>query len=131
MQLQLPGTRLVFNFAMVLGALFLPFFAGAAVETVPGVGVLATIILAGVFCFLATIGLGVRFGTWRALFLAVVPFGLLSTLYLVARVLGPVEEPFEFAGAIITLIVTLIWLVGIAVGVLMRKAVFRPSLLFQ
>ena len=126
MQLQQPGTRLK-AFGMVLGALFVPFFVGATVETVLGVGFVPTSILAGVLWFLATIGLGVRFGTWRALFLAVIPLALLTTNYLVVS--G--EAPVEYWGAIVTLAVTLIWLVGIAVGVLMRKVVFRPSELFQ
>ncbi len=136
MQLQQLITRLISAlgmmspFGMVLGALFVPFFVAVAVETALGVGFVPTSILAGVLWLLATIGLGLRFGTWRALFLALVPGGLSTALFLLlqfSRVLGKVEGPLAFAWAIIALI----WLVGIAVGVLMRKAVYRRSQSFS
>ena len=93
MQLQHLLTRLISAvgmmspFGMVLGALFVPFFVAAAVETVLGVGFVPTSILAGVLWFLATIGLGFRFGTWRALFLAVFagPFGYLGNAFVSNR----------------------------------------------
>ena len=128
MKIQIQGTRPITAVGMVLVALFVPFFVGVAVETVTGVG-LVLIILMGVLWFLATIGLGLRFGTWRALFLALVPGGLSTALFLLlqfSRVLGKVEGPLALAWATIALI----WLAGIAVGVLMRKVVFRPSQLF-
>ena len=130
MKLQLQGTRLK-AFGMVLGALFVPFFVAAAVETVLGVGFVPASILAGVLWLLATIGLGLHFGTWRALFLAVVP-GLASLLWTIILLvsLGPVEYIEARYALAIEGIVALIWLVGIAVGVLLRKVVFRPSRLF-
>ena len=57
---------------MVLGALVVPFAVGVTVERVPGVGLVPFYLGFGLW-FLATIGLGVRFGTWWALFLAVIP----------------------------------------------------------
>ena len=134
MQLQQQVTRIISAVGtlspvgMVLGAWVVPIVVAAAAERV-GVGAVATIILMGVLLFLATIGLGLRFGTWRALSLALIPGGLFTATYLLlefSRVLGTVEGPVLFGMAI----VTLIWLVGITVGVLMRKVVFRPSQLF-
>ena len=111
---------------IVLGALFLPIVVAVAADWV-GVGAVATIILMGVLWFLATIGLGLRFDTWRALFLSVVPgswAALILAVSLITRTgLG---EGFEL-GVIIFAIASLIWLAGIACGVLMRKAVFRRS----
>ncbi len=117
---------------MVLGAMFVPYFVGVAVETIAGVGIVPNIILVGVLWFLATIGLGVRFGTWGALFLAVIP-GLVSlvwTIFLVVSA-GPVEYISVSFWLLIEATVTLTWLVGIAVGVLIRKVIFRPSQLIE
>ncbi len=114
---------------IVFGALLVPFFVGAAVETVLGVGFVPVVILAGVLWFLATIGLGVRFGTWRALFLALVPGGIWTIILLVVSVTAAAFPPGEGIEVAVVMvgIVTLIWLVGIAVGVLMRKVMFRRS----
>ncbi len=134
MKLQLQGTRLISAlgmmspFGMVLVAWVLPIVVAAVAQGV-GIGAIATIILIGVVMFLATIGVGLRFGTWRALYLALIPGGLFTATYLLlrsGRVSGIVEDPVAWGMAI----VTLLWLVGIAVGVLMRKAVFRRSQLF-
>ena len=127
MKIQIQGTRPITAVGMVLVALFVPFFVGVAVETVTGVG-LVLIILMGVLWFLATIGLGVRFGTWRALFLAVVP-GLVSlfwTIFLVVST-GGVEYIEVRYVLLIEAIVALIWLAGIAVGVFMRNVFRRPQ----
>ncbi len=120
-------------FGMVLGALLVPFFVGGAVDTVTGVGIVPAGILAGALWFMATIGLGVRFGTWRTLFLALVPGGVWTALLLVASVIEAAFPPGEgIEGAVVMVaIATLIWLVGLAVGVLMRKVIFRPSQLAE
>ncbi len=114
---------------MVLAAWVLPIVVAAVAQGV-GIGAIATIILIGVVMFLATIGVGLRFGTWRVLYLALIPGGLFTATYLLlrsGRVSGIVEDPVAWGMAI----VTLLWLVGIAVGVLMRKVVFRPSQSFS
>ena len=112
-------TRLISNFAKVLLALFVPFYAGSAVETYLGAGFVTTSILAGVLWFLASIVLGLRIGSWWALLLAVFagPFGYLGTTVILRSVgeLGDaIGQIWAMAG--------LIWLVGIPFGVLMRKA---------
>ncbi len=131
MQLQQLITRLisavgmVSPVGMVLGAWVLPIVVAAVARRI-GVGGIATIILLSVLLFLATIGVGLRFGTWRALYLALIPGGLYTAAYLLSRFSresGIVEDPVAWGMAI----VTLLWLVGIAVGVLMRKVVFQPS----
>ena len=117
---------------IVFGALLVPFFVGTAAETVLGVGFVSVVILAGVLWILATIGLGVRFGTWRALFLALLPGGIWTIILLVVSVTAAAFPPGEGIEVAVVMvgIVTLIWLVGIAVGVLMRKVMFRRSQLF-
>ena len=131
MKLQQLATWRISPFGMVLGALFVPFFVAAAVETVLGVGFVPSSILAGVLWLLATIGLGLHFGTWRALFLAVVP-GVVSLLWTIILLvsLGPVDYIEARYALAIEGIVALIWLVGIAVGVFTRQVVLRPSRLF-
>ena len=128
MKLQQEGTRLKV-FGLVLGALLVPFFVGAAAQTALGVGFVPAGILAGVLWFLATIGLGLRFGTWQALFLALVPGGVWTAILLVASVIEAAFPPGEgIEGSVVMVaIASLIWLVGLAVGVLMRKVVLRPS----
>ena len=112
---------------MVFGALLVPYVLVVVIELVLGVGFLATIILMGVLWFLVSIGLGLRFDTWRALFLSVVPgswAALILAVSLITRTgLG---EGFEL-GVIFLAIASLIWLAGLACGVLMRKLVFRRS----
>ena len=136
MQLQHLLTRLISAvglmspFGMVLGALFVPIFVAVAADKV-GVGVVATFMLLSVLIFLATIGIGLRFGTWRALFLSLVP-GSWAALMLAVSVVARtgLGEGFELA-VLFFAIASLIWLAGIAVGVQMRKVVFRRSQLFQ
>ena len=99
--------------------MFVPFYAGSAVETYLGAGFVTTSILAGVLWFLASIVLGLRIGSWWALLLAVFagPFGYLGTTVILRNVgeLGDaIGQIWAMAG--------LIWLVGIPFGVLMRKA---------
>ena len=108
-------------FGVVLGALFMPFVVGLGVEMVAEVGDATIIILLTVLWLLATIGLGVRFGTWRALYFAVLPAVVLLPIFLV----GSGGKDAVVGAAIIAL--TLIWLVGIAIGVYLQKAVSRRS----
>ena len=68
---------------MVLGVLLLPYFVVAVIETVLGVGFLATVTLAGVLWFVATMGLGLRFCTWRALYFAALPGGLWAAISII------------------------------------------------
>ena len=129
MKLQLQGSRLIVNIAMVLGALYLPFVSWAATERIAGVGIVSFYLPFGLW-FLATIGLGLRFGTWWALLLGVFagPFGLLSA----GIITGNAGDMFELreGGVEIWTMVSLTWLVGLAVGVLIRKAIFWRSQLF-
>lgn len=129
MRLQLQGTRLLFNFAMVLGALYVPIVIGFAVQSKAGVGAVPLYWAFGLW-FLATIGLGLRFGTWWALLLGVFagPFGFLSAGIFTGNA-GNVFELREGEVEIWTM-VSLTWLVGLAVGVLIRKAIFWRSQLF-
>ena len=129
MKLQLQGSRLIVNIAMVLGALYLPFVSWAATERIAGVGIVSFYLPFGLW-FLATIGLGVRFGSWWALLLAAVPgpSGLLGAAIFVVGNVG--DAVVAEGGVEYWARVSLTWLVGIAVGVLMRKVVFRRSQLF-
>ena len=132
MQLQHLLTRLISAVGMVspvglvVGAFVLPIVVGAMADKV-GVGVVATFMLLSVLIFLATIGLGLPFGTWRALFLSLVP-GSWAALMLAVSVVARtgLGEGFELA-VLLFAIASLIWLAGIAVGVQMRKVVFRRS----
>ena len=121
MKLQQLLPRLISNFAKVLLALFVPFYAGSAVETYLGAGFVTTSILAGVLWFLASIVLGLRIGSWWALLLAVIAVPLVSigTALIIGKP-GEVFEIPEFTGKIWAMI-SLTWLVGLAVGVIMRK----------
>ena len=109
---------------IVFAALVVPIVVSVAADRV-GVGIVATIILVGVLWFLATIGLGLRFGTWRALFFSAIP-GSWAALILAVSVFtrSGLGEGFEL-GVIFLAIASLVWLAGIACGVLMRKIVLR------
>ena len=108
-------------FGVVLGALFMPFVVGLGVEMVAEVENVTITILLTVLWLLATIGLGVRVGTWRALYFAVLPAGVLLPLFLVG---SGGKDAFGWA---VMIALTLIWLVGITIGVYLQKVVSRRS----
>ena len=116
MKLQLQGTRLKSNIAMVLGALYVPIVVVFAVQSKAGDGIV-TFYTPFVLWFLASIGLGARFGSWWALLLAVIAGPLVTSG--AALIVGKPGEVFELSEA--TIMISLTWLVGLAVGVLMRK----------
>ncbi len=120
MKLQLQGTRVISNIAMVLGAVYLPLAVMLVVVRVAGEGIVL-FYTPFVLWFLASIGLGARFGSWWALLLAVIAVPLVSigTALIVGKP-GEVFEIPEFTGEIWAMI-SLTWLVGLAVGVIMRK----------
>ena len=110
----------------VFVALLLPYFVIAVIAVVLGLGFFTAATLSGVLWFLASIGLGLRFGTWRALYLAALPGGLWAATFIVVVYYQLGESSVELVGIGI-LFITLIWLAGIACGVLMRKLVFQRS----
>ena len=113
----------------VFAALLLPYFVMAVIAGVLGLGVFTAATLSGVLWFPTSIGLGLRFGTWRGLYLAALPGGLWAAIFIVAVYYQLGESSVELV-AIGILFLTSIWLAGIAVGVHMRKFVFRRAYCF-
>jgi hypothetical protein len=123
---------MVSRVGIVFGALFAPGFIGALVHWVFDPGFLASATLGGLLLFAATVVVGLRFGTWRALYLAAMPGGLLLAI-VVFSIFGVFNQVGEWSLDLLAvgiLILTSIWLVGIAVGIVLRKVVFRHSEFF-